>query len=147
MAASTRSPRSGCRTRRTPRSSSPSRTPRPQGLGLSGGSRDVGPLEPVGSGEPLLYRRRSDREQLARSVTIAIVSSIVVFGGLALIITNSPGWESVKQSFLDPEVFADSLPDVVAAFWVNIRLFLVAEVFILVFGLLLAVVRALPGPA
>jgi len=115
-------------------------------LGLSGGSRDVGPLEPVGPREPLLFRRRSDREQLARSLTIALVSSIVVFGGLALIITSSPGWESVKQSFLDPEVFADSLPDVVSAFWVNVRLFLIAEVLILVFGLLLAVVRALPGP-
>jgi polar amino acid transport system permease protein len=115
-------------------------------LGLSGGSRDPEPLEPVGPREPLLFRRRSDREQAARSLTIAVVSSIVVFGGLAFIITNSPGWESVKQSFLDPEVFADSLPDVVAAFWVNVRLFLIAEVLILVFGLLLAVVRALPGP-
>ena len=115
-------------------------------MGLSGGSRDVGPFEPVGPREPLLFRRRSDREQLARSLTIALVSSIVVFGGLAFIITSSPGWESVKQSFLDPEVFADSLPDVVSAFWVNVRLFLIAEVLILVFGLLLAVVRALPGP-
>jgi polar amino acid transport system permease protein len=116
-------------------------------LGLSGGSGDAGPLEPVGPREPLLFRRRSDREQAARSLTIAVVSSIVVFGGLALIITNSPGWESVKQSFLDPEVFADSLPDVVSAFWVNVRLFLIAELLILGFGLVIAVVRSLPGPA
>jgi polar amino acid transport system permease protein len=116
-------------------------------LGLSGGSRDAGPLEPVGPREPLLFRRRSDREQAARSLTIAVVSSIIVFGGLAWIITSSPGWESVKQSFLDPEVFADSLPDVVSAFWVNVRLFLIAEVLILGFGLVIAVVRSLPGPA
>jgi polar amino acid transport system permease protein len=116
-------------------------------LGLSGGSRDIGPLEPVGPREPLLFRRRSDREQAARSLTIAVVSSLVVFGGLALIITNSPGWESVKQSFLDPAVFADSLPDVVSAFWVNVRLFLIAELLILGFGLVIAVVRSLPGPA
>jgi len=37
--------------------------------------------------------------------------------------------------------------DVVEAFWVNVRLFLLAEVLIIAFGLLLAVVRALPGPA
>jgi polar amino acid transport system permease protein len=104
-------------------------------------------LEPVGPREPLLFRRRSDREQAARSLTIAVVSSLVVFGGLALIITNSPGWESVKQSFLDPAVFADSLPDVVSAFWVNVRLFLIAELLILGFGLVIAVVRSLPGPA
>jgi polar amino acid transport system permease protein len=35
---------------------------------------------------------------------------------------------------------------VVAAFWVNVRLFLIAEVLILVFGLALAVMRSLPGP-
>ena len=116
-------------------------------MGLSGGSRDAGPLEPVGPREPLLFRRRSDREQVARSLTIAVASSIVVFGGLAWIITNSPGWANVQESFLDPEVFADALPDVIAAFWVNVRLFLIAEVLILVFGLLLAIVRALPGPA
>jgi polar amino acid transport system permease protein len=116
-------------------------------VGLSGGSRDPDQLGPVGPREPLLFRRRSDREQLARSLTIAVVSSIVVFGGLAWIITNSPNWANVQESFLDPEVFADSLPDVVEAFWVNVRLFLIAEVFILVFGLLLAIVRALPGPA
>ena len=116
-------------------------------MGLSGGSRDVDQLDPVGPREPLLFRRRSDREQLARSLTIAIASSVVVFGGLAWIVTNSPGWENVQESFLDPAVFADALPDVIAAFWVNVRLFLIAEVLILVFGLLLAVVRALPGPA
>jgi polar amino acid transport system permease protein len=116
-------------------------------VGLSGGSRDVDQLGPVGPREPLLFRRRSDREQLARSLTIAIASSIVVFGGLAWIVMNSPGWENVQESFLDPAVFADALPDVIAAFWVNVRLFLIAEVLILVFGLLLAVVRARPGPA
>jgi polar amino acid transport system permease protein len=115
-------------------------------VGLSGGSRDIDPIEPTGTREPLLFQRRSDREQLLRSITIAVLSSIVVFGGLAWIITNSPNWPSVQQSFLDPEVFADSLPDVVEAFWVNVRLFLLAELLILAFGLLLAVVRALPGP-
>lgn len=115
-------------------------------MGLSGGSRDAGPLEPVGPREPLHHRRRSDRRQAARSLAVAILSSIAVFGGLAWIVVNSPNWDSVKESFLDPEVFADSLPDVVAAFWVNVRLFVIAEILILVFGLLLAIVRALPGP-
>ena len=35
----------------------------------------------------------------------------------------------------------------IAAFWTNVRLFLIAEVLILGFGLVLAVVRAVPGPA
>jgi polar amino acid transport system permease protein len=38
------------------------------------------------------------------------------------------------------------LPKVVSKFWVNVQLFLMAEALILVFGLLLAVMRSLPGP-
>ena len=116
-------------------------------MGLSGGSRDLGPSGPIPSGEPLFVRRRTDRRDLLRSVAIAGASSIVVFGLLGWLITSSAGWESVKQSFLDPEVFADALPDVIAAFRINVQLFLIAEVLILVFGLVLAVLRSLPGPA
>jgi polar amino acid transport system permease protein len=116
-------------------------------VGLSGGSRDLGPVGPSDSREPLLVRRTGDREQYLRSLTIAIASSIVVFGGIALIVINSPGWPAVQQSFLDGEVFAESLPEIVEAFWINVRLFLIAEVLIIAFGLLLAILRGLPGPA
>ena len=68
------------------------------------------------------------------------------FTALAWIVVNSPGWDAVKESFLNPEYFSASLPDVVEGFWVNVRLFLIAEVLILLFGLVLAVLRSLPGP-
>ena len=82
-----------------------------------------------------------------RSSLIALVSSVAVFGILAWVVVNSPGWPRVQESFLDPEVFWDSLPDLAAAFLVNVQLFLVAEVLVLVFGLVLAILRGLPGPA
>ena len=44
------------------------------------------------------------------------------------------------------EVFADALPGIVHAFVVNIQLFVIAEVLVLVLGLLIAVLRSLPGP-
>ena len=91
-------------------------------------------------------RGPGDRRELIRSIAIAALSSTVVFGLLGWLITSSAGWESVKQSFLDPEVFADALPDVIWAFRINVQLFLIAEVLILGFGLLLAVLRSLPGP-
>ena len=116
-------------------------------MGLSGGSRDIGPLGPTDPGEPLFVRRSGTLPELLRSVAIALVSSAIVFGLIAWVVTSSSGWEAVKQSFLDPEVFADALPDVIGAFRTNIFLFLIAEVLILVFGLVLAVLRSLPGPA
>jgi polar amino acid transport system permease protein len=83
----------------------------------------------------------------ARPVLVAGASTVAVFGALALVVVNAPGWQEVQEDFLDAENFARSLPDIVEKFGVNVRLFLIAEVFILVWGLALAVLRSLPGPA
>ena len=66
---------------------------------------------------------------------------------VALVVTRSPGWEDVKATFFDWGVFKDSFPDIAQAFLLNVKIFLIAEAFILVFALLLAVLRSLPGPA
>ena len=82
----------------------------------------------------------------ARSVTIALVSAVVFFTALALVITNSPGWDEVKNAFFNPTIFKESFPEILRAFELNIKIFCVAEVFILVFALVIAVMRSLPGP-
>jgi len=82
----------------------------------------------------------------ARSLGIATVSTVVVFGVIAWVIVNSAGWPEVQRYFFDGAIFRESLPKILSKFLVNIQLFLVAEVLILVFGLLLAVLRSLPGP-
>lgn len=82
----------------------------------------------------------------ARSLAVAAVSTVVVFGLLGYVIVNSAGWPRFQEGFLDGPIFWESLPKLVDKLWVNIRLFLIAEVLILVFGLLLALLRGLPGP-
>jgi polar amino acid transport system permease protein len=77
---------------------------------------------------------------------VATASTIIVFAAIAWVVTSSPGWPAVQESFLNPEVFWNALPDLVDAFWVNVSLFLIAEVLILAFGLVMAVLRSLPGP-
>jgi polar amino acid transport system permease protein len=62
------------------------------------------------------------------------------------VVVTSPGWEQVQRSFLDWDNFLASAPNIIARFEVNVRLFLIAEVLILILGLLLAVMRSLPGP-
>jgi polar amino acid transport system permease protein len=82
----------------------------------------------------------------ARSVAIAVVSTIVFVAVAAVVVVNSPGWDEVRQFFFNGERFRESFPKVAEAFLVNVKLFCLAEVLILVFGLLLAVIRSLPGP-
>jgi polar amino acid transport system permease protein len=65
---------------------------------------------------------------------------------LVLVVVNSPNWDEVEEQFFNWRVFKNSLPDIADAFKTNVKLFLTAEVFILVFALFLAVLRSLPGP-
>ncbi|MGI8658658.1 MAG: amino acid ABC transporter permease [Candidatus Limnocylindria bacterium] len=81
-----------------------------------------------------------------RALVIAAVSSLVVFGLLGWIVVNSPGWAQVQRSFLDWDNFAASAPKIISRFEVNVRLFVIAEILILALGLLVAVLRGLPGP-
>jgi polar amino acid transport system permease protein len=99
----------------------------------------------VTSSGPPLVRRRPSRISW-RATTVALLSSVVVIGGLAAIVVNAPNWPEVQQSFLNGPIFRASMPGLVAAFWTNVKLFLIVEALVLPFGLLLAVMRGLPGP-
>ncbi len=76
---------------------------------------------------------------------VALASSVIVFGGIGWVIVTSPGWPQVQRSFFNADIFWGVLPDLVRALWKNVQLFLLAETFILVFALVLAVMRSLPG--
>lgn len=82
----------------------------------------------------------------AKAVATATTSTIVLLVVVAFVIVNSEGWERVQVTFFNFEVFGARFDDVLYAFRVNIQLFLAAQGLILVGGLVLAVLRSLPGP-
>jgi len=94
-----------------------------------------------------LEREAAKRRRHRRGQAIAAASSIVVLGGLAALILTSPGWPEVRETFFNWEVFKDSFPDVLRAFWLDVKIFLVAELAILAVGLLVALVRIARPPA
>src|SRR6476659_1868369 len=96
--------------------------------------------------ETVRTRRRGPDPRAVRSSAIAIVSTVVVFGLVGWVVVNAPGWPEVQASFFNAEVFWESLPGLLNAFVVNIQLFMIAEVFVLAFGLILAIMRGLAGP-
>ena len=87
-----------------------------------------------------------------RGVLISTASTIVFFALVALAVALAPGGDIVGERFLDWTHLKDSFfgtegsKGVAEAFLLNVRMFLIAEVFILIVGLLIAVVRAIPGP-
>jgi polar amino acid transport system permease protein len=70
----------------------------------------------------------------------------VFFVALGVLVTHSPGWPEVRRTFFDWGEFRATFPEIASAFKLNVKIFSISEAFILVFALLLAVVRSLPGP-
>jgi polar amino acid transport system permease protein len=116
-------------------------------MSITGGPLDTGDLIGLpGRRGPRRSRRRVPPREAVRSTLIALVSTIVVLGGLTVVITSSPSWPDVQHSFFDGAIFAYSLPKVIEAFGTNIALFVIAEILTLILGLVLAIFRGLPGP-
>ena len=116
-------------------------------MSLTGGPLDTGDLIGLaGRGGPRRSRRRIPPGEAVRSTLIAGASTIVVFGLIVVVVTNAPNWPAVQKAFFDGPIFARSWPKVVEAFGTNVALFMIAEVLTLIFGLVLAILRGLPGP-
>ncbi|MCW2554795.1 MAG: transporter permease [Mycobacterium sp.] len=81
-----------------------------------------------------------------RSILVALVSTVVFAAVLLLAVTSSPGWPRVRDSFFNLRIGWDSLPALLAGLWLNVRVLVVCQVLILIFGLGLAAVRTLRGP-
>lgn len=82
----------------------------------------------------------------AKGVAIALLSTAVFVTVVIVAVTQSAGWPEVKRTFFDWGDISSSFPDIARAFVLNVKIFLVCEVFVLVFALLIAVLRSLPGP-
>jgi polar amino acid transport system permease protein len=120
-------------------------------VSLPGGG---GPTPGAGSPPPdddvVLPRQPTFRDRLraegARGALIATASTVVFLVALAFAIVTSPGWDRIQSLFFDREDFVESFPDVLSGFWVNVQMFMIAEVLVLILALVLAVLRSIPGP-
>ena len=95
---------------------------------------------------PATRRALAERAQRRRSAAIATLSTVVVFGVAIAAVVRSPGWDEVRAAFFSAEDFRESFPDILRAFKLNVRMFLIAEVFILVCALALALAKSSRSP-
>ncbi|MBO0788583.1 MAG: hypothetical protein J2P33_21190, partial [Actinobacteria bacterium] len=89
-----------------------------------------------------------------RNAAISTASTLTVLAALAALFLLAPGSAAVRHTFFDVHDMWQSLIgnprqgyySVGAALWLNIRMFLAAEVLILVLALVVALVRQSAGP-
>jgi polar amino acid transport system permease protein len=96
--------------------------------------------------EVQLERLALKRRQRMRGSLLATVSALVFFGVLVVVVVSSPGWPTVQATFFDWDVAVEVFPEVLEGFWLNVRLFLIAEPLILVLGLTVALARVSRSP-
>ena len=92
-------------------------------------------------------RRSALNEEGARGALIAAASTVIFIGFVVWLILTSETWPAVQKQFFNWSNFQEAWPVVLPGFWLDIKMFLVAEVLILVIALAVAMIRALRGPA
>ena len=88
-----------------------------------------------------LERRGVRRRQRSQQALTATAVTVVVLGVGGWAVTLTPGWDRFQETFLSWEDAKASFPSIREGFWLNVKLFLVCEVFILVLGLAVALAR------
>ena len=124
------------------------------------GQRSSGPPGQQAA-EPLLFIRRGPRllrggtdTGSARGVALSTASTVVFLGVFVALFLLAPGSAQVRHTFFNPADMWHALVgdprngyySVGTALWLNIRMFLAAEVLILIVALFVAVLRQSAGP-
>lgn len=94
-----------------------------------------------------LSRRAVRRAQDRRRTLVAVLSSVVVIGGLMLVVGTSKGWPTVQATFFDLSYGLEVLPDIWDGFLLNLRLAAIAIVCIALLSMVIALVRTSTAPA
>lgn len=74
---------------------------------------------------------------------LGLVISSVIVSSLLWFFSANDG--VVRRTFFDGQVMRDFLPSLRAGLWFNIRLFIAAEILVLVLGLVVALLKMMPG--
>jgi polar amino acid transport system permease protein len=93
----------------------------------------------------LAARKSADASRQDSLITISLVFALIIAILMVMLIFMNDG--SIQKTFLKWDLIASSSMDVIKAFGLNLYIAVVAQAFVLIFGLVLAVARVLPGRA
>lgn len=109
-----------------------------------------GTERPAGGGAPGAVRNRRqiyEAKAYRRSVIIAALSTVAVFAAVVVLVPMAPGWERVKSSFFNWDIFIGTFPDLAQAFLLDLAIFLWCAPIIAAWSLILALMRDVRSPA
>ena len=93
-----------------------------------------------------LRREEAKRRASRRSTAVALLSTLLVGAALTLIVANAQGAEAVRESFFNWYYAKKAFPRILDGIILNLRVLFIAEFFVLVFGLSIAIARTTTSP-
>lgn len=95
-----------------------------------------------------LQQQREDAKRRAsrRSTSIALLSTIIFGALLTVIVVNAQGFQAVRESFFNWHYAQKAFPRIFDGILLNLRVLLIAEFFVLIFGLAIAIARTTTSP-
>jgi len=93
-----------------------------------------------------LQREEQMHRASRRSTLIAALSTVIVGTILVTIVVGAPGFDRVRESFFNIHYAKSAFPHVLTGLWLNLRVMIVAEIFVLIFGLSIALARTSKSP-
>ena len=87
-----------------------------------------------------------ERARRRRSLLVAAVSSAALVFLVVLTVPRMPRWDRVHESFFNGERFADSMPGLLRAFVLDVKIFAWSIPFIILLALLVATTRSSRSP-
>lgn len=95
----------------------------------------------------LQLQREAAKRRASRLSTLIALSSTLVLGLiLVIVITGAQGYEMVKNSFFNWGYARQAMPSVFHGLLLNLRVLIIAEFFVLLLGLLIAIARTTTSP-
>lgn len=95
----------------------------------------------------LQLQREAAKRRASRRSTLIALSSTLAFGFiLVLLVTGAQGYEMVKNSFFNWQYAKEAMPSVFHGLLLNLRVLVIAEFFVLLLGLLIAIARTTTSP-
>lgn len=99
----------------------------------------------LGDGQLVPARRTAAAGREEARIAMGYATAAMIVAGLLLLAFANAG--GITQTFFTARAWHESFPQMIRAFWTNIWVALLAQVIVLLFGLLLAIMRMLPGRA
>ncbi|CAB4538966.1 unannotated protein [freshwater metagenome] len=95
----------------------------------------------------LQLQREAAKRRASRRSTLIALSSTLLFGlALAVVVTGAQGYEMVRNSFFNWHYAKQAMPSVFHGLLLNLRVLIIAEFFVLLIGLLIAIARTSTSP-